>query len=274
MVEEKYRAFRIPKRSGGFREILAPDEDLKAEQRRILNRLYEKTKPPFFCKGFLKGVSIYDNARQHKSKKYILNVDVKDFFSNCKKENLPEEIKRVLTAEEINLVFYRDYLPQGAPTSPYIANFYLKEADSAIYYLLKLHISDDVIYTRYADDITVSSNSKAIFSRQCLNIIKSILEYHGFEINTRKIRYMHPGKRKEITGLCVNSGVPTVSRKFRQTVRAAIHNYTTGKRNSREDLNRIKGWLAFLASVPAHRQQAMRQLHELLNERKQPCCLK
>ncbi|MCS7228287.1 MAG: hypothetical protein NZ839_04920, partial [Endomicrobia bacterium] len=91
-------------------------------------------------------------------------------------------------------------------------------------------------------------------------IIKTVLAGWGFKLNLKKIRFMHPGRRKEVTGLCVNAGYPTVSRKFRRKVRAAVHNYIT---KGQGDINQIKGWLAFLAGIPAHREKALQDLKTL-----------
>lgn len=266
--DKEYKTFKIKKKNGGFREIHAPEPELKRKQREVLRILYNELKPPFFCYGFIPQRNICLNARVHQSKKYVLNVDIKDFFKNCRIENLPEEVKEVLKKHNISpeVLFYKGYLPQGAPTSPFVANFYLKDFDSELFYLLRLHISDDILLSRYADDITISSDSKAIFGNTCLKIIRKVLERYGFEINELKISKMWEGRRKEVTGLCINSGKPTVSRKKRRIIRAAIHNFLKKAKEHQVDIEegrKIKGWLAFLASVPAHRTEALKKLESI-----------
>jgi retron-type reverse transcriptase len=256
-----YKTIYIPKKSGGFREISIPNPELKEKQREILEKLYnyfvndrERYKSFFyFAKGFIPNKGIYHNANPHAGKKFILNIDIKDFFPSCKEKNLPNYIKQALSQDEINLLFHNDSLPQGAPTSPFVSNLYLADADGIIFYLLKVFISDDVIYTRYADDITISSNSKAIFGKTCLKIIDSVLKRYGFQIHPEKIRRLTPSQKQEITGLCVNSGKPTVSRKIRRLVRAMVHNMTKKQEVTEQELNRVKGLISFINQCPAHK---------------------
>lgn len=251
-----YRIYQIPKRSGGFRTIFEPNPELKQRQKEILELLKKETEKilPTFAKGFIPGLGIEDNARIHAKKKYILNIDIKDFFPNCTIERIPKNIELLLKQLEIKeeeiFIKYngKTFLPQGAPTSPYLSNFWLENADYEIYSVLKRQISDDINYTRYADDITISSNSKAIFSPTAILIIENILKKYGFEINTKKTKKMTPGTRKEVTGLVVNSGRPTVSKKFRLKVRAAVHNFLTKpEERTRENFFKILGWLGFVS---------------------------
>jgi len=270
----EYTIIKIPKRSGGFRTIYAPSPELKEKQRKLL-KILEKTstitglRPTPFMMGFMKNRSILENAKQHQDKKYVINIDIENFFNNCKKSNMPEDLKSALkmlkppksvenylSEEEIEflknenieeIIFYEDFLPQGAPTSPFLSNFWLREADFMIVRVLKDQISDDIRYTRYADDITISSNSKAIFAPITLEIIEKILNKHGFKINTKKIKKMTQSSRKEVTGLVVNSGKPTVSKKFRLKVRAAVHNFLHKKEyQTEEEKRKILGWLGFV----------------------------
>lgn len=264
-----YITFKIPKKSGGYREISAPVPELKQKQKEILNKLYENGVLELvscYAYGFLPGRSIYDNARVHAGKKFILNVDIKDFFPSCRRVGAwhISMLKNALDKEEINLLFYNDSLPQGAPTSPLVSNFYLAKFDRILPVVLKKRVSDDIRYSRYADDITISSNSKVIFSKLCIKIISEILKQFDFKINYKKVRFMTLSSRQEITGLVVNSGKPTVSKKIRKNLKAAVHNIITGKViPTKTELNRIKGHLAFCMQIPEHRQWAGELLKKL-----------
>lgn len=270
MHEKNYKKFFIPKKSGGFREILAPSPELKEKQRKVLDGLYRldilKRISPY-AYGFIPGKNIYENALVHVGKKYVLNVDIKDFFKSCKLENLDTEtaefLEHFFQAYE-DVLFYQGYLPQGAPTSPILSNLFMRKIDRLLPFLLKIKISDDICYSRYADDITISSNSKAIFSQACLKLIESVLRKYGFEINKKKIRKMYPNRRQEVTGLIINSGRPTISRHFRRKLRAAVHNIVTGKKKvTQKELNKIKGQLAFCMQVTAHKEWAIGLLRQL-----------
>ena len=216
-----YHTFTIPKKSGGNRTICAPAEGLKAFQKLRLLQIYMKTKRPFYAHGFERGRNIYTNARIHCGKKHIMNIDIKDFFPSC---TVQEARKLQMPAMDTWEYAKDGKLPQGAPTSPAIANRIMSSSDNRIVFMLRKFISDDIRYTRYADDITVSSNSRAIFSRAAYEIIEKALEKKGFKINKKKVRRISSGKRLEVTGLAINSGKPTVPKKFRRNIRAAVHN--------------------------------------------------
>jgi len=219
--KEDYHTFRIPKKSGGFRTINAPAEGLMEFQRLRLQQLYMKTTRPYFAHGFERGRNIYTNARIHCGKKYILNIDIKDFFPSCTVQHASHSTSFDMEPWE----YAKDgVLPQGAPTSPAIANRIMASVDNRIVFKVKKWITDDVRYTRYADDITLSSNSRAIFGKATYEIIKEALATKGFKINKKKVRRTSAGRRLEVTGLAINSGKPTVPRKFRRNIRAAVHN--------------------------------------------------
>jgi hypothetical protein len=281
---EKYKKFYIRKKNGDLREILAPCEELKKKQRGILKKLYSEYLDEIspYAYGFLPGRNIVDNANVHAGMKFILNVDIKDFFPSCKIRYLhpsrPEEIGTSINfyggirnvviygtrVEEIfvcSLENSEGYLPQGAPTSPFLSNLFMKDVDVVLPAVLRVRISNDIRYTRYADDITISSNSKAIFSPVCLKIISDVLRRYGFEVNKNKIRKMTRSSRQEITGILVNSGRPTVSKKIRKMIRAAVYNAEHGKAGS--DIQRIKGLIAFCMQCPSHREWGRTMLEKL-----------
>jgi retron-type reverse transcriptase len=280
-MEKKYRKFYIRKKNGDLREILAPCEELKEKQRAILKNLYNEYLKEIspYAYGFIPGRNIVDNARVHAGMKFILNVDIKDFFPSCSvtyssppsnsgvmiqfDNGTRDLVIREATAEDI---FYstgkgEGYLPQGAPTSPFLSNLFMKDVDVVLPAVLRVRISNDIRYTRYADDITISSNSKAIFSPVCLKIISDVLKRYGFELNERKIRRMGPSSRQEVTGIIVNSGKATVSKRVRKMIRAAVYNAEHGKAGS--DIQRIKGLIAFCMQCPSHREWGRTMLEKL-----------
>jgi retron-type reverse transcriptase len=279
---EKYKKFYIRKKNGDLREILAPCEELKKKQRAILKDLYSEYLDEIspYAYGFVPGRNIVDNAEVHAGMKFILNVDIRDFFPSCRikwsSPSAPEDIGIIIKfysgmrsvairAIDEDIFYYTGegigYLPQGAPTSPFLSNLFMKDVDVVLPAVLRVRISSDIRYTRYADDITISSNSKAIFSPVCLKIIGDVLGRYGFELNKKKIRRMTPSSRQEITGLVVNSGRPTVSKKVRRMIRAAVHNAERGKPGP--DLPRIKGLIAFCMQCESHREWGRKMLERL-----------
>lgn len=262
--EVTYIKLKIPKKDGSYRTVYAPNEKLKRRQREILKQLYKLNYDFPFANGFLPNKNIIRNSYPHLHKKYILNIDIKDFFLHCTIYNMPEKVRECLQQLGVKEeeVFYEEHLVQGAPTSPYLSNFYLEEVDRCIFNMLRAFISDDVNYSRYADDITISSNSKAIFSNTTLRIIKDCLWKDGFRINEQKIRRLTPSSRKEVTGVIVNSGKPTISRQIRRKIRAALHYLKTGK-EPLQPISTIRGWLSYLQQFDTHKDWAREKMKEL-----------
>lgn len=236
----RYIRFNIPKRSGDLREISAPTKSLKQIQRRfnqVLHCVYKRKGP---VHGFVSEQSIVSNADCHFDKRYILNVDLKDFFPSihpgrvrgmfmAKPYNLSWEISELLAS----ICCFNNELPQGAPTSPIISNMICAKMDSYLQRLAKKH---HCYYTRYADDITFSTYlSHFPAALATLNVagqaevgaeLQQIIEENGFRINPDKIRLQGYHRRQEVTGLTVNE-FPNVQRRYINQIRAMLHDWRT-----------------------------------------------
>jgi RNA-directed DNA polymerase len=245
----KYHSFEIPKKSGGTRQIDAPEKWLKGLQRMRLQDIYNRTPRPYYAHGFEKRRGIVTNARVHCGQRYVVNLDLKDFFPSCNTEKA-DGMRRRLGMESWEYS-YNNALPQGSPLSPAIANRIMDPLDSFIHSILKKYTSSDIRYTRYADDITLSSNSRAVFF--CIELVEKILNNSGFKLNDKKTRRMGPAGRQEVTGLVINSGKPTIRKKYRKEVRAAVHNATKAGISPGE-LETLKGRIGFIAMC--HRAEA------------------
>lgn len=192
-------------------------------------------KPSVF--GYVRGRSIVDNARKHKRQKYVLNIDLKDFFPSInfgrvrglfmgKPYFLPAAVATVLA----QICCYENQLPQGAPTSPIVSNMICAQMDSQLQTLAKKY---KCYYSRYADDMTFSTSlrefpmevARAIEYPPYVKIgeeVKRIIEKNGFEINEKKIRLQPSFRRQEVTGLTVNK-FPNVRRRYVREIRAMLH---------------------------------------------------
>lgn len=141
-----YTEFNIPKKTGGVRTISAPERGLKRILKKlnyVLNHVYD-TRPKKSAHGFVHQKSIITNAKKHTNKKFVLNIDLKDFFPSIHfgrvkglfksaPFNFNEEISHILA----NFVTYEGVLPQGAPTSPILTNFIFRRLDSGMELLAK-----------------------------------------------------------------------------------------------------------------------------------------
>lgn len=242
ILEEKdnrklYRVFLISKRNGKFRKIYSPIGDLKRTQRTLANVLNSFYVPNESIYGFVKNKNHIDNAKYHYGAKYILNIDMKDFFPNIwynqvvksfTKEpfNCSEKIAEILA----QITCYdRSFLPQGAPSSPIISNIVFSELDSEIEKYLRI-FNNNVKYSRYADDLTFSSPNKYdlnnLFIRRKDKIYLSsellqIIREHKCLINYNKLKARSINSRLEVTGLVINKSI-NIKREYTSNLRAIL----------------------------------------------------
>jgi RNA-directed DNA polymerase len=157
-----------------------------------------------------------------------LNIDLKDFFSSISARqvktlfeseyfNFNEQISTALTL----LTTYKGLLPTGAPTSPAISNFICKSLDQDIKSFSSLKT---LTYTRYADDLTFSSD-QPITNDDILDII-NLIKNNGFAVNEKKLRLKTSNRKQTVTGLTVNEKV-NVDRKLLKKIRAMLHDMVT-----------------------------------------------
>ncbi len=236
-VDNCYTTFTIPKKSGGERQICAPNRELMAVQRKIANKLWEYQKSlrcdlhtiPNISHAFEKDKSIITNAVIHRNKRFVLNLDLKDFFPSIhfgrvlgffqKNRNfkLPYEVAVILA----QLTCYNGSLPQGAPTSPIISNWICQILDMRLLSISKKYKLD---YTRYADDLTFSTNNRNFLDIQSefMDELVSEIERSGFSVNDKKTRLSFRDSRQEVTGLIVNKKI-NIDRRYVRTTRAMAH---------------------------------------------------
>jgi|GEM_PF-1023867 len=225
----RYKEFKIPKKKKGeYRLISAPSYILKTVQKCLNNIFYcliEVSSVETFihrsATGFLPKYNILNNASPHIGKRNIYNIDLKDFFNNIS----IEKIKNVISSPPFNLVKERGYLgdlivsiccnngglPQGAPTSPLLSNLACYFLDIELQQLANKVGSN---YTRYADDITFSSDD-SIFTSTFKSNVRTIIESNGYFINKNKERLISSGRCQEVTGLVVNEKL-NLKRKYIQ----------------------------------------------------------
>lgn len=226
-MDNLYKVSEIPKRSGGTRQIEAPCASLKMVQKGILSHVFGEVRHHKACHGFITEHSIVTNASPHVGKDVVLNLDLKNFFPSISagrtygiyKSFVGENrYARFLTDVSV----FKGRLPQGAPTSPMIANLACLRLDRR---LAGLASKQGMEYTRYADDLTFSGSESII---RYIPAIKKIVNAEGFQIAIPKLRIHRKGSRQEVTGLTVNQRV-SVPRVIRRRLRAAVHAISQGK---------------------------------------------
>ena len=236
----KYKMFRIPKKSGGKREIIAPNNGLKGIQHTLNIILQSLYKPHISAHGFIHTRSVVTNAKKHTSKNYVYNIDLENFFPSIHQARvwkrlqtppfrMPKEVANLISAltcyqydqggtKRVEKV--KNFLPQGASTSPVISNIICERLDKKLIGIAKRF---NLTYTRYADDITFSSNHNVYQNNSpFLEELKKIIADEHFTINTSKTRLQKKGTRQVVTGLVVNENV-NVPRGYIKKLRMLIH---------------------------------------------------
>lgn len=233
--EKQYTTLNIPKKAGGFREISAPISAIKSIQRKLAVILVDFYPQKFCVHGYTKQKSIKTNALVHSRKRIIINLDLKDFFSSINFgrvrglfKSYPFDFNDEVATILSQICCFKGKLPQGAPTSPIVSNYICRKLDNE---LLAFAREYKVDYSRYADDITFSTNlnhlptaigrirgNKLILSKK----LKELIRNNGFIINDDKTRYALKWNRQDVTGLIVNAGV-NVPRKYIKRVRSMLH---------------------------------------------------
>ncbi|MBY8908256.1 retron Ec67 family RNA-directed DNA polymerase/endonuclease [Salinicoccus roseus] len=281
--KDLYQNFDIAKKNGTSRKINAPKENLK-KILQTLNILLNKHVHDYYDEnnsslnvshGFEKGRDIVSNAEVHINKKFVFNTDIKDFFPSIHFGRVRglfhkhtifqmDEYAATMLAQ---LTCYNGSLPQGAPTSPLISNLICRELDIRMLRICKkfrLH------YTRYADDLTFSTNNKN-FQLNYENFYKKLnneINSAGFSLKHNKSRLQQKTERQEVTGLTVNNKV-NVNRKFYLKTRAMAHSfYENGSfyiNNNIGTMRQLEGRLAFINRLD--KENNIRKYERLTNEK-------
>ena len=244
----------------GKRIIHIPSPELKRVQRLIMRKYF---KPHWTS------LSVKDAASFHCGKKWLMKLDIKNFFNSISEKQIKEIIKRYVFSE-YNPIIADPYdrkisdeeqifsmctvegkLPTGAPTSPYIANLLLKEFDLHMEYYCK---SCDVYYSRYMDDLFFSTyGPQYLLSLVELEVLRQFKEM-GFGVNVDKIKYISSNKRQQVLGLGVNNEKPVLTKEDKRKYRAYFYNMLFPIQFNKQKLYKehekeVLGHLAYIKSV-------------------------
>ena len=245
---EHYRHRWQPKpKSGRFRLIESPKSSLKFTQRQVLRKILHAFPPHEAARGFRPRCSVRDFVKPHTGQELLLRFDLEDFFPSISAARVlrvfltagyPETVARALTRlctratphsilEEQPLAWAErrrlatPHLPQGAPTSPALANLAAFRLDCR---LAGLAEAVGANYTRYADDLLFSGGSE--FARQARRLepsIAAIIIEEGFRPNHRKTRVMRQGQKQHAAGLVLNEK-PNIDRRDFDRLKAILTN--------------------------------------------------
>lgn len=220
-----YKKFQIPKRNGKKRTIEVPCQTLKSIQKAINNVILKRFKMSSSACAYIKNKSIINNALPHLGAKIIWKFDIKDFFNSITIKQIVGQFRYFGYGRNVSR--YLAYLctnedlvlPQGAPTSPTLSNLICVRLDARIRKFAK---NNNLNYTRYADDITLSSIEDKS-SKECLSIKKFIIRLiidEGFMPNEEKCNIYKNGSRLLITGVIVNKKMNAKKEQIREVENA------------------------------------------------------
>ena len=267
-IRERYTTFTIKKKSGGERTIMAPFDEFCMLLRGFNYILQALFIPHPKATGFVPGRSIVSGAKLHTNKNYVYNIDLKDFFHSFERKRVKWMFTQApfnLSGERESLAFLlaslcthpieiegqtRIILPQGAPTSPTLTNILCYGLDKKLSGLAKRF---GATYSRYADDITFSSN-KSIFKKEAfLRELQRIITSQGLTINEKKTRLQEKEYRQEVTGLIVNEKVNTYRRYVKQLrmwlYYIEAYGYEKAETIFRQDYIKEKGHIKYFSNM-------------------------
>ena len=298
----KYHKFDISKRYGGVRTICAPIDLLKSVQHRLSELLQDcveeievaSGRSNTVSHGFRRQRTIITNATEHRGRRHVFNVDLKDFFPSInfgrvrgfflKDKNFALHPNAATVIAQI--ACFENALPQGSPSSPVISNLIANILDMHLVALASQH---GCRYTRYADDLTFSTNKPTFPNAIAVHAatkgnnwitgkkLDGLVRKAGFEINPSKTRMQYADSRQQVTGLVVNRKI-NVPSDYRRNVRAMTHHLVTkgifhivgskfdslGKKTTITtpgQLPQLHGMLAYIDRIDIHnKEQALRFL--------------
>lgn len=289
-AQRHYRYHWAGKRRGGRRLIEAPKTLLKTTQRRLLHSVLAHIPPHPAARGFRPGHSILDYVSPHVGRSIVLRFDIRDFFASVPASRVhalfrtagyPLEVTRLLTGLCTNTVpgevcagradagrYVQPHLPQGAPTSPALANLCCYRLD------LRLAAMAEVAgasYTRYADDLAFSGDGRfARGNARFAPLVWTIVREEGFALNHRKTRVMRQGVRQRLAGLVVNEH-PNVGRGAYDRLKATLtnclrHGPESQNRAGRPDFHAcLRGQIAFVHQVNPQRAARLERLFDRID---------
>ena len=266
----------IAKRTGGQRLIEAPKPLLKGVQRRILSEILSRVPLHQAAHGFIRGKSICSNARPHVGQRVVVKFDLENFYPSVSFGRVVAIFRSLGYSREVAIWLARlttavvpddalqpdpgvpevapyrgRHLPQGAPTSPALANLSAFSLDLRLSGLAR---SFGAQYTRYADDLTFSGDQRFLKSLTVfLPLVRQVIRSEGFRLNVRKRKVLRSSQRQTVTGVVVNAR-PNVCRRDFDRVKAILTNCVR-RGPSTQNHERHENFAAHLLGRIAHVSQ-------------------
>ena len=257
----RYKLHYIEKRHGrGKRLIAQPTAEIKLLQRWAVEKYVTQLPIHKAATAYRLGVSIKDHAAVHAANRYLLKLDFQDFFPSILGTHFLMHLKShmKISEEDANLLMRllfrfdretQDYvLSIGAPSSPAVSNTVMYDFDNALTNFCKAH---DIIYTRYADDLALSTSKPKVLD-DAFQFIKQLcreMSYPRLQLNDAKTVFTSKKHRRQLTGLILtNEGKPSLGREKKRLIRSMAHRFSLNQLPQDQILH-LRGLLAFAFSI-------------------------
>ena len=258
---KRYKVYQIPKRSGGQRTICHPSRELKALQYVFLRKVICELPVHRAATAYKLGSSIKDNAAAHAASRVIMKFDFENFFPSITAADWAAYVSNMFpqwTEEDISFSSYVLFwgaggyhpvcLSIGAPTSPLISNALMHKFDSV---LTDFTARTGLVYTRYADDITISSHGYIDRYAVISSIAEAIaaVQLPRLRLNPAKTKIASKATSRRVTGLILaNNGRLSLGRDRKRLISAMVHRALSDRADDAEVMH-IAGLLSFAADV-------------------------
>lgn len=262
-----YKTITIPKKNGDPRILHAPSFSMKVVQRWIYEEILKKVSVSPSAMAFVEHKNgLLDSANKHKNNMYLLHIDIQDFFDSINKERVRKLFyglgyNSVIVFLLSELCTLDDKLPQGAVTSPALANLICYRLDARLSGLCKKR---DVAYTRYADDMCFSAKDRVTLLK-LYPIVLRIVSDEDFVVNERKTHYCSYTRRMSLLGLTINDQSVHVEYERKRKLRAKIYNsIVTGNYSNRLQ---IIGTISYIQSIePNYKARVIKYISKIIQK--------
>lgn len=270
MTATGYKRVYIPKPDGGKRALSVPKRPLRLIQNALSKYLEATLKVHSAAHGFVRGRSILTAAQIHLMPAMLVNFDLADWYGHITRSKLHVALACSFDNGDVNFILHASTapprfgmepcLPQGAPTSPVLANASAWDLDERLAHLFVNKAHEQVWrYTRFADDLTFSCPTslgrKAV--KWLVDRVKSCVRLEGYELVAAKRVLARPHQAQRVQGLVVNSQggetAPRLPREYHRRLRAALRNRAVGHADRPWNDDQLRGAIAFVEMVEPRR---------------------
>lgn len=253
-----YKSYTIDKKFGGTRLIAQPAKETKYIQRILMDTLFSRLPIHECASAYKEGASIKKNAERHKNNQYISKFDFVNFFGSIKQKDIARHLanafgdelseRSIIDISRVSCIKHKSAaelcLSIGAPSSPVLSNSIMYLFDSVVRNWCQ---ERNIEFTRYADDLTFSSNIRGACSEiePYLGCVLRELPYPKLSINTKKTIHVSKKSQRRVTGLVLsNEGRVSLGRERKRLISSMIHHYVHGKLSEAETMH-LQGLLGF-----------------------------